>query len=135
ETERLLTRLRRLHLSTPMVIFNALTMAPGRCARCRATAAAARREICEPERLLTRLRRLHLSTPMVIFNALTMAPGRCARCRATAAAERRELAALRVPRGCAIIRTPLSAPPPRGPQRRWRRGGGGVSRGLMTKGV
>ena len=68
----------------------------------------------ETERLLTRLRRLHLSTPAVIFNALTMAPGRCARCRATAAAERREVAALRTPRGCVIIRTPLSAPPPRG---------------------
>ena len=66
----------------------------------------------ETERLLTRLRRLHLSTPAVIFNALTMAPGRCARCRATAAVERREVAALRTPRGCAIIRTPLSAPPP-----------------------
>jgi arsenite-transporting ATPase len=68
----------------------------------------------ETERLLARLRRLRLATPMVIFNALTMAPGRCARCRATAAAERRELAALRRPRRCAIIRTPLSAPPPRG---------------------
>ena len=68
----------------------------------------------ETERLLARLRRLRLSTPAVIFNALTMAPGRCARCRATAAAERREVAALRTPRGCAIIRTPLSAPPPRG---------------------
>ena len=45
ETERLLTRLRRLRLSTPAVIFNALTMAPGRCARCRATAAAERREL------------------------------------------------------------------------------------------
>ena len=68
----------------------------------------------ETERLLARLRRLNLSTPAVVVNALTMAPGRCGRCRATAAAERREIAALRRPRGCAIIRTPLSAPPPRG---------------------
>jgi arsenite-transporting ATPase len=68
----------------------------------------------ETERLLTRLRRLHLSTPALVVNALTMSPGRCARCRATAVAERRELAALRRPRGCVIIRTPLSAPPPRG---------------------
>jgi arsenite/tail-anchored protein-transporting ATPase len=68
----------------------------------------------ETERLLTRLRGLHLSTPALVVNALTMSPGRCARCRATAAAERRELAALRRPRGCVIIRTPLSAPPPRG---------------------
>ena len=68
----------------------------------------------ETERLLARLRRLHLFTPAVVANALTMSPGRCARCRDTAAAERRELAALRRRRGCAIIRTPLSAPPPRG---------------------
>jgi arsenite-transporting ATPase len=68
----------------------------------------------ETERLLARLRRLELSTPAIVVNALTMAPGRCARCRATAAAERREIAALRRPRGCVIIRTPLSAPPPRG---------------------
>jgi arsenite-transporting ATPase len=68
----------------------------------------------ETERLLARLRRLKLATPAVVFNALTMAPGKCARCRATASAERQEIDALRVPRGCVIIRTPLSAPPPRG---------------------
>jgi arsenite/tail-anchored protein-transporting ATPase len=68
----------------------------------------------ETERLLARLRRLRLSTPAVVFNAVTMTPGRCVRCRATAAAEEREIRALRRPRGCAIIRTPLAAPPPRG---------------------
>jgi len=68
----------------------------------------------ETERLLARLRRLRLAAPAVVFNALTMTPGRCARCRATAAAEAREIRALRRPRGCAIIRTPLVAPPPRG---------------------
>ena len=68
----------------------------------------------ETERLLARLRRLRLSAPAVIFNALTMKPGRCQRCRTTAAAERQEIGALRRPRGCAIIRTPLVAPPPRG---------------------
>jgi arsenite/tail-anchored protein-transporting ATPase len=75
----------------------------------------------ETGRLLARLRRLHLSTPAIVFNALTMAPGRCARCRATASAEAREIDALRAPRGCAIIRTPLMAPPPRGvmPLQRW----------------
>jgi arsenite-transporting ATPase len=67
----------------------------------------------ETERLLARLHRLELAVPAIVLTALTMAPGRCARCRATAAAERREIAALRHPRGCAIIRTPLSAPPPR----------------------
>jgi arsenite/tail-anchored protein-transporting ATPase len=67
----------------------------------------------ETERLLARLRRLHLATPAVVFNAVTLTPGRCARCRATAAAEEREVRALR-PRGCAIIRAPLAAPPPRG---------------------
>jgi anion-transporting ArsA/GET3 family ATPase len=70
----------------------------------------------ETERLLRRLRRLHLSVPAIVVNALTMTPGRCARCRAVAAAERRELALLRRACGtrCAIIQTPLSAPPPRG---------------------
>jgi len=68
----------------------------------------------ETVRLLTRLRRLHFFTPAVVVNAMTLAPGRCRRCRTIAAAERREVAALRPPRGCVIIRTPLSAPPPRG---------------------
>jgi hypothetical protein len=57
---------------------------------------------------------LKLSIPALVFNGLTLAPRKCARCRATATDEQREIAALRVPRGCAIIRTPLSAPPPRG---------------------
>jgi arsenite/tail-anchored protein-transporting ATPase len=39
ETERLLTRLRRLHLATPAIVVNAMTLAPGRCRRCRQTAA------------------------------------------------------------------------------------------------
>jgi arsenite-transporting ATPase len=70
----------------------------------------------ETERLLRRLQRLHLSAPAIVVNARTLAPGRCARCRAVAAAERRELARLRRACGtrCAIIETPLSAPPPRG---------------------
>jgi hypothetical protein len=54
-----------------------------------------------------------------VVNAMTLAPRRCARCRAIAAAEKRPLTALRRrcgtrPRRCAIIQTPLSAPPPRG---------------------
>jgi arsenite-transporting ATPase len=81
----------------------------------------------ETERLLTRLHRLRLAAPAVIVTAMTLAPGRCPLCRATAAAERRELALLarrtmrrprRGSRGaaqCAIIQTPLAAPPPRGP--------------------
>ena len=70
----------------------------------------------ETERLLKRLRRLQLAAPAMVVNALTVAPGRCAYCRAVAAAERRELSALRrvCGRRCAIIETPLSAPPPRG---------------------
>jgi arsenite-transporting ATPase len=70
----------------------------------------------ETERLLAWLRRLHLSSPAVVVNALTLAPRRCPRCRAIAAAERGELAALRrmCGRRCAIIQTPLAAPPPRG---------------------
>jgi len=70
----------------------------------------------ETERLMVRLRRLHLAAPAIVVNARTLVPGRCARCRVVAAAERRELAALRrvCNRRCAIIQTPLSAPPPRG---------------------
>jgi arsenite/tail-anchored protein-transporting ATPase len=45
ETERLLTRLHRLRLAAPAVIVNAMTLAPGRCPLCRATAAAERREL------------------------------------------------------------------------------------------
>jgi arsenite-transporting ATPase len=40
ETERLLDRLRRLHLATPAIVVNARTMAPGRCLRCRTTMAS-----------------------------------------------------------------------------------------------
>jgi arsenite-transporting ATPase len=42
ETERLMRRLKALHLAAPAVIVNALTLAPNACARCRATAAAER---------------------------------------------------------------------------------------------
>ena len=45
ESARLLDRLRRLHLSAPVLVVNALTLAPRGCAWCRATAAAERREI------------------------------------------------------------------------------------------
>ena len=51
ETERLLARLRRLHLSTPAIVVNARTLSPGRCARCRATAVAERRELSALRRL------------------------------------------------------------------------------------
>ena len=43
ETERLLDRLRRLKLAAPAIVVNAMTLAPGRCRRCRAVAAAERR--------------------------------------------------------------------------------------------
>jgi arsenite-transporting ATPase len=70
----------------------------------------------ETVRLLAQLRRLRLSTPALVVNAVTAAPGLCQWCRVTAAAERRELDALRrvCGRGCAMIETPLVAPPPRG---------------------
>ena len=70
----------------------------------------------ETVRLLARLRRLRLTAPALVVNALTIAPGQCRWCRATANAERRELAALRrvCGRRCAMIDTPLVAPPPRG---------------------
>jgi len=90
----------------------------------------------ETERLLAWLRRLHLSSPAVVVNALTLAPRRCARCRAVAAAERGELAALRrmCGRRCAIIQTPLAAPPPRGVKalEQWARSW--IVEGLRAKG-
>ena len=73
----------------------------------------------ETERLARRLRRLHLGVAAVVANAVTLAPEPCRWCRAIAAAERTHLRLLerrvRGRRGgCAIIQTPLSAPPPRG---------------------
>jgi arsenite-transporting ATPase len=54
ETERLLDRLRGLRLAAPALIVNAMTLAPGRCPLCRATAAAERRQLAllkrRPER-------------------------------------------------------------------------------------
>ena len=50
ETERLLRRLRRLHLSAPAIVVNARTMTPGHCARCCAVAAAERRELASLRR-------------------------------------------------------------------------------------
>jgi arsenite-transporting ATPase len=82
----------------------------------------------ETERLLARLKRLHLNVPVVIVNAMTLGPGRCPRCRRTAAAERRQVGLLarasrRAFGDCAIIQTPLTAPPPRGANalERWAR--------------
>ena len=73
----------------------------------------------ETERLIGRLRRLRLAVPAIVINAMTLSPQKCSWCRAIAAAERRELSRLtrgcgRGPRECAIILTPLAAPPPRG---------------------
>jgi arsenite-transporting ATPase len=51
ETERLMARLRRLKLATPAVVVNAMTLAPGRCSRCRATAAAERKQLHALRRL------------------------------------------------------------------------------------
>jgi arsenite-transporting ATPase len=47
ETSRLLMRLRRLHVSVPAVIVNAMTLTPGRCPRCRATRTAERKELAK----------------------------------------------------------------------------------------
>src|SRR6185503_17128878 len=73
----------------------------------------------ETERLIGRLRRLRLAVPALVINAVTLSPEKCPWCRAIAAAERREVSRLtgacgRGPRECAIILTPLAAPPPRG---------------------
>jgi len=69
----------------------------------------------ETTRLIRELGRLRIAVPAIIINALTLAPGRCRRCAAIARAERAEVAAIRRgARTCAIILTPLVAPPPRG---------------------
>jgi arsenite-transporting ATPase len=70
----------------------------------------------ETERLLKRLKTLRLSVPAIVINAQTLDPGGCERCTAVHASERREAAGLRraCASRCAIIDTPMSAPPPRG---------------------
>ena len=62
ETERFLERLRRLQLATPALVVNAMTLTPGRCRRCRATAAAERRELAALRRLSQR--RVIIQTPL-----------------------------------------------------------------------
>jgi arsenite-transporting ATPase len=68
ETDRLSERLSRLGLAAPAIVVNAMTFAPGRCPRCRTTAAAERRE-------LTRLRATHPSCA-IIQAPLTAPPPR-----------------------------------------------------------
>jgi arsenite-transporting ATPase len=82
----------------------------------------------ETARLLRAIGALRLAAPAIVCNALTLAPGRCRRCRAIQAVERLEIQALRralsaraaghaksrAAHECAIILTPLAAPPPRG---------------------
>jgi anion-transporting ArsA/GET3 family ATPase len=82
----------------------------------------------ESVRLLRELRRFGVGVPFLIVNAMTLNPGRCPRCRRTSVVEAREAARLaracrRVFPDCAIIQTPLVAPPPRGvePLERWAR--------------
>lgn len=54
ESVRFVGRLRQLHLSVPALVANAVTLAPGTCAWCRATAAAERREILALRRVCGR---------------------------------------------------------------------------------
>jgi arsenite-transporting ATPase len=71
----------------------------------------------ETDRLLDELKALKLAAPAIVANAMTLGPGTCGWCRATARLERRRLRPLRERCGkarCAIIQTPLTAPPPRG---------------------
>jgi arsenite-transporting ATPase len=77
----------------------------------------------ETVRLLARLRSFQIVPGVLVFNARTLVPGDCPRCRAVSRAERRQMAALKPPRGCAIIQAPLVAPPPQGAAalRRWSR--------------
>jgi arsenite-transporting ATPase len=62
ETERFLERLRRLQLATPALVVNAMTLTPGRCRRCRATAAAEHRQLAALRRLSQR--RVIIQTPL-----------------------------------------------------------------------
>jgi arsenite-transporting ATPase len=72
ETERLLRRLRRLGLSTPAVIVNALTDNAGTCVRCRTVAAAERRTLTALRRTLQRQGRR--SEQCAIIQAPLVAP-------------------------------------------------------------
>jgi arsenite-transporting ATPase len=54
ETERLLVRLRASSLHVPALLINALTLAPGACARCRSTAAPERAAVAALRRRLRR---------------------------------------------------------------------------------
>ena len=66
ETARLLVRLRRLRVPTPIVVVNALTLDPGRCARCRATHAAERREMARMGRLCREHRCAIIQAPLAV---------------------------------------------------------------------
>jgi arsenite-transporting ATPase len=73
ETERLVRRLRRLRVSTPVVVVNALTAAPGACARCRTIATAERKSLTALRRSLRRARR-GVSDDCVIIQTPLSAP-------------------------------------------------------------
>jgi arsenite-transporting ATPase len=65
ETARLIGDLRRLGMAIPAIVVNALTLGPGRCARCRATAAAERRQVAAVRRGLARSRQcVIIQTPV-----------------------------------------------------------------------
>jgi arsenite-transporting ATPase len=101
-------------------------LADSRSARFFVITRAAELSRLETERLVARLRGLRLSVSAVIVNAMTPSPTGCRRCRAIATSERAQLARFvrrRKPGECAIILTPLVAPPPRGARAldRWAR--------------
>jgi anion-transporting ArsA/GET3 family ATPase len=65
ETERLMSDLRRLEMAIPAIVVNALTLGPGRCSRCRATAAAERLQVATLRRDLPRSRQcVIIQTPL-----------------------------------------------------------------------
>jgi arsenite-transporting ATPase len=66
ETSRLLRRLRSLHLAVPAIVANALTLSPGRCARCRATATAERRHLGALRRSAGARRPVIIQTPLSV---------------------------------------------------------------------
>jgi arsenite/tail-anchored protein-transporting ATPase len=83
ETVRLLRELRRLRIAVPAIVANALTLAPGRCARCRVTASAERRHLARLRRTLggpaLSKRNRRVEGPAIIQTPLSAPPPRGSR--------------------------------------------------------
>src|SRR5262249_24948662 len=96
------------------LVVNAMTLAPGRCPRCRRIAATEQRQLATLRRTArdghqpSRLRRFGLAGPAP--STRHSAPDT----RHSAPGTRHSAPDTRRPQGCVIIQTPLTAPPPYG---------------------